>query len=113
MLRPAFEERRVASDAGVVDEDVVGAGRPDEPVDLGPVGDVEPRGLRRPAGVANGFRARLDIVERARRETDMRARFRQRRRRCEPDAAAGAGDERAPAVEPQAWRPRELHGASA
>ena len=50
----------------------------------------------------------FDFGRRARRKRHMRAGLRQRRGRRKPDAAPGAGDERALAVEPEGRRVREL-----
>ena len=95
--------------AGIVDQNVEGLGRCDRRAHRRNVGDVERQRRGASPARADRRRRRLDLGRGARRERHMRAGLRERRAGRQSDAAAAAGDERAPAVETEGWRCGEVH----
>ena len=102
-----LQERRRAVGAGVVHQHVERRLRFDRGADGGEVGHVEHQRLGAAAFVADLGGGGFDLGRGARRQHDMRAGLRQRGRGRQANAAAGAGDQSAAAVEPKRRRARQ------
>ena len=100
--------------AGIVDQDVerVGGARWRPRTASRSVTSSTSASAALAAGADRGRRL-LDLASGARRERHVRARRGKRRGSREPDAAPAAGDQRAPAVEPERGRGGELHHSAA
>ena len=103
------EQRLGPVGAGVVDEDVEGLGAGDRGLHGGKIGDVEDQRLGLLTARPDRLRGRLDLALRARGERHMRAGVGQRPGGGQPDAAPGAGHQRALAVEAEGGGSSKFH----
>ncbi len=95
------EEGRRAVHAGIVDQNVEGGTFGQRSSDTVGIAQVERQRLGHAARRAHLISRRFQFVGAARGERDLRAVAGERERGGEPDAPSRAGDENAPAVEPE------------
>jgi hypothetical protein len=113
VLNLHVDERRRLVGAGVIDENIERCLRGDCSLHGFDIAHVEHQRLGLVAARADGLSRFLDLGGGACRERHMRAGFGQCGRRREPDAAPGAGHQRAPPVETEGGRFGEVDAHSA
>jgi hypothetical protein len=112
VLDAHLDERLRPVHAGVIEEHVVGRGALHGLLEGGEIGDIDGERVGRAAPLANLLRARFDLVIGSGHEGDVGACLGKGGGCGKPDAAPGAGDKSALAVEAKRRGGRQIHVTS-